>query len=404
MVISVLALFGALGIVLSGRADVALFTTIIATLALFQLFILSLCVLQGMKRLSKVDQKIAPGIFQVAMGDLSFRLYMGAICSISLLHLFLMAVNINYAAIHLVLFAVSMDLLIIFTQKFFSFSSVDGILLQFERQVERELKRRNPEAALTFCEAICQVGSSAVRDHNGLQGASALNTLYTGTEQLIAWAPLAQLFSSKYRIGADLPLVERLQVLVIYISQRVLWIMKDALHNNVLPIGEHAISFLGRVSCYLVNKHPEIAHVPMVQLMAAVQELSPKEIELIEVHLAVTFSEVIKTMLHEARAQKRVLIEPLMHLLRLLGLQMRESYQRKSGQNIALLMQPFAEIAEMLAEPEIAGLNGISQVKEELQRVFMQFSTLEAIQTGTFQPAAQTGFSDADSSSSFKQG
>ncbi len=403
MVITGLALLGALGMVLAGKAEAAFFPSLISTLALFQLFILSLVVLQGIKRLVKVDHKIAPGIFQVAMADIPSRIFMGAICFISLLQLFLVALNVDYAAIHLVLFACSIDLMIMFTQKFFSFSSVDGLLHQFERQVESELKKRNPEGALSWCEAICQVGASAIRDHNALQGAASLNTLYLGTEQLIAWAPLAQLFSSKYRIGADLPLVERLQVLIIYISQRVLWLMRDALHSNVLPIGEQAISFSGRVSCYLVNKHPEIAHIPMVQLMANAQELASVEIEQIEVHLAVTMSEVIKAMLYEAKVQKRVIIEPLMHLLRLLGLQMKSSYQRKSGQNIALLMQPFAEIAEMLAEPDLMSIEGMSQVKDELQRIFMQFSTLEAIQTGTFDQPTETGFTATDSTSSFQQ-
>ncbi len=402
MVITVLGLFSALLIVLFEKSSMHISGNVIYIFSVFQIALLFVISLQLFKRISKIDYSVASGIFQISMKDWLVRSFFIGVVAVSFIQFILASIGTTQSFVHVILFALALDLLVQYGHRLYGFMSIEGLLDQYQKQVEKQLKMRDPEGALSWCEAICQVGASAIRDHNVLQGSQALNALYFGSEQLVTWAPLATLFSTKSRIGTDLPLLDRLQVLVIYISQKAIWIMKDSLGSKLVPIAESSISFFGRLSCFLIGKHPEIAHVPIIQLVSAVQDLSEKELDQIDVHVALTMSEVMKSLLLEAQVQKRIVQEPFIHILRLLEAHIRRSFQRKKGQSIALLMQPFAEIGQILADPSIMSLEGAGRIKEELQRLFVQLSTLESIQSGSFEPS-QNPVIPSDSSSSFAQ-
>jgi hypothetical protein len=91
------------------------------------------------------------------------------------------------------------------------------------------------------------------------------------------------------------------------------------------------------------------------------------------------FSEVTKALIDRAVVRGLSDKGAILKVLAILEARVKESFRREKTINPALLMQPFAEVGQMLAGASYSTLPDREEIIAELRRILNQFAALEGV-------------------------
>lgn len=356
----------------------------------------------ALKAALKIDQKKLSGYLSLYRQQPLFKLLYWALLLLPLVQVALLFSSLAHFGLHLLFVGLYLDLCIKFTHYYLRALSDEGVLDIIVHSAEKCLKSKDQEGALIGCQRICQYASSAVHRGLFLTVAASYHALLKLFESMLAWAPLVMLFSGKDgRGGVELSLLERLQVLTGYVVKKAVAIIRIALSKQEIESAEEGVSFIAKMSCLLAQKHPELAYLPFAQLTLSLEQGGISggiQDNSIDAHLALTISETVKSIVLDAHDIRSLSQQSLLQMVRILEKHMKGVLQRTPGMSMALILQPFAEIGQLLGTSALFQTGELELLRQELQRLFAQFVTLESLQV-----APQGVGATSDSTSSFSQ-
>jgi hypothetical protein len=116
-----------------------------------------------------------------------------------------------------------------------------------------------------------------------------------------------------------------------------------------------------------------------------------------DLEVSATFSEIVKSLIDRSTAKAISDSLTITKVLKTLDTYLKESFRLNKSINPALLMQPFAEIGNMLAAKKYDTLPDRDTILAELKRLLAQFAALETVSTHL------ENLSESDTAASYKE-
>lgn len=177
--------------------------------------------------------------------------------------------------------------------------------------------------------------------------------------------------------SADISMLDRTTYLAAFLLRRLEWIFQRALHNHVEPISEEVLKSYAKIGYTLAKFHPTLAFLPLGFLERSIETATLFDCEEVAGRAEVILSELIKSFIALSQEKQESYLELVLRALTHLERGVKISYKKNSGMGVALLMQPFAEIASILVEERYKTLPNRIEILAELKRILQQFGELE---------------------------
>jgi hypothetical protein len=163
-------------------------------------------------------------------------------------------------------------------------------------------------------------------------------------------------------------------------AKRLSWVIKEACEIGSSTALEEAVRLTGKLFLTFHGYHPSLGFLLLVTLSQVSQRLDGKIPRWDrDVELMTAFSEVIKSLIDRTLERKVSDTASITKVLAILETHVKESYRREKSVNPAFLMQPFAEIGQMLANPRYNALEDRDEIISTLRRILAQFAALETV-------------------------
>lgn len=182
------------------------------------------------------------------------------------------------------------------------------------------------------------------------------------------------------------------------IAKRLSWCVRAACEAKIPAALEDIVRLYGRTFLTFHNRHDSLGQVTLFSLSQSMQRSgTPEEQVERDLEVSAAFSEIVKTIIDRTVERGIADSSTIFKLLKTLDTYLKESFRINKSINPALLMQPFAEIGNMLAAPKYASLPDRTNILSELKRLLTQFSVLETVASRLDIPA------ETDTAASYKE-
>ena len=182
-------------------------------------------------------------------------------------------------------------------------------------------------------------------------------------------------------------------------AKRLAWVIKEACETGSPTALEEAVRITGRLFLVFHGYHPSLGLLLLMTLSQTSQKgegkIAPWDRD---VELMSAFSEVVKALIDKSLDKGISDTESITKVLAILETHVKESFRREKSVNAAFLMQPFAEIGQMLAAPRYNALPGRDEIITVLRRALAQFAAIETV-TGRLEIAGE----GTDTKASFRE-
>lgn len=175
-------------------------------------------------------------------------------------------------------------------------------------------------------------------------------------------------------------LLDSYTVVEAMVAKRLSSICREALQSESLIGFETLIWLDGKLALAFHRRYPSLGHLILLSISLTLQQAegaidcTSREIEYIAM-----LSELIKSYIDQTLATKRSDRAAIFRTLSLLESHLKESFRLDRKINPAFLMQPFAEVGELLAEDKYTTMPDRDEVLAELRRLLSQFAVLESV-------------------------
>lgn len=252
----------------------------------------------------------------------------------------------------------------------FLLSRVTKECLQFvELGKERE--------AFDWLDGLIEVANKSTRKGSSHVASYALDQVLVLVEEYVGAA--SKSLRAYPALSSQTSLLDRVNYLSVYVCKRFEWIFKTALHAKMDTVADEVIGVLGKMSLYLIKYHPNLAHLPLLFIEKCARMALELNFEDVVVRVNATLSELVKSYITIASEQKESLRNVTFIALSHLEEIVKETFQKNRDISPALLMQPFAEIGQMLGEAQFQEFPDREALLQELRRILSQFNALDLI-------------------------
>ena len=274
-----------------------------------------------------------------------------------------------------------------------------GIILDLLRVAFFRLQyRRSPEGIADW---LIETMRSAVRHHDEKSHTTSFEAVFTLIIAFLKNGDMGslRLFCQKIVTASDLwlgsmarislfrvpseteeTLLDRYSIAEAMSAKRLAWVIKEACEIGSPTALEEAARLSGRLFLTFHGYHPSLGFLILVTLSQASQKADGKiEPWDRDVELMPAFSEVIKALIDKSLERGTSDTASISKVLTILETYVKESFRREKSVNPALLMQPFAEIGQMLASVRYNALQGRDEIVSILRRILAQFAALETV-------------------------
>ncbi len=194
-------------------------------------------------------------------------------------------------------------------------------------------------------------------------------------------------------------LLDRYSVAEAKTAKRLAWVVSEACDMGNPTALEEAVRLVGRLFLTFHGSHPSLGFLLLVSLSQVCQKTEGKiDRWELDVEVMAAFSEVIKSLIDKSMERGVSDTESIKKVLAILETYVKESFRREKSVNPAFLMQPFAEIGQMLAAPRYNALADRDEIIATLRRILAQFAALETV-TGRLEISGE----GTDTKASFRE-
>lgn len=169
---------------------------------------------------------------------------------------------------------------------------------------------------------------------------------------------------------------DKINFLSLFVSERLQWLYQNAVRLHAHPVAEEVLSEFAKLALFF-SRHNERVAMLCVSFITKCALFSKNEDALIRASL--TLSQLCKEVYRESRERRESLRDLLLNALFAAEQIVKELYKKNKEINPALLMQPFAEIAQFLGQAEGEGIPERQEVLKEIRRILASFQSLELV-------------------------
>ncbi len=367
------------------------------------LMVLSMsCYLITARAVLKEERYAIPAAFKLYMADISLRGAVVGIVAYFLYTLFLdMLPQFNRfldkwqgIALWLFLTGGAIDLLRLQARRGMRFASPTMVAKFLDKAFVRSLRHQDEVGAMAFFDS-CNAGVVRAAKEGSLDVAlAAFGAQVSMVEHFVGTSAMRSLMAKDGAEGASL--LDRVGYFVAYVCRRSFWAYEAILRAKEEPMAEEQVAFLGRVALVLARYHPSLINVPLNALGQVAERALDHKMEVAAERTILTLAEICKALTRESLRTGQPCRESFQTALSILERLVKESFKRNKTSPIALLMQPFAEIANALGSSDMDALPDRDHFLSELRRILGELNALEAVMQGvsemsTIEPYATPG-------------
>lgn len=205
------------------------------------------------------------------------------------------------------------------------------------------------------------------------RGVQALYDLLNNYVQIMA---LHEVLASKNSTPESV--FDRFNFLCVYICKKLEWIFQALLKAGIDPIAEEILASFGKLALFCLKQHPSLGQIPFSFITKCSQFAFKRGDQEIVVRGIVTLSEACKMCIEFSKEKGISYKSSIVSIILDIESLVKAQYQQQEA-NVPLLMQPFAEIGEVLGSPEYANILDRDAILKELKRLLAEFQALEVV-------------------------
>ena len=244
--------------------------------------------------------------------------------------------------------------------------------------MKRSVRRRNERLHTMAFEMVFAVIVAYM--HKGQPG-----ELRLFCQKIVAGADLwlgsiARLRMFRLPSESEESLLDRYTVAEAMTAKRLSWLAKEACEIGNPVAFEETVRLIGRLFMAFHNFHPSLGFFLLFSLSQTVQNVDGKIARWDrDLEVSMGLSEVVKSLIERSIDRNISDKESILKVLAILETHVRASFLQEKSMNPAFLMQPFAEIGQMLGESRYETLPDRDEVLAQLRRVLAQFAAIENV-------------------------
>lgn len=163
-------------------------------------------------------------------------------------------------------------------------------------------------------------------------------------------------------------------------AKRLAWVVHEACAIGNPTAVEESVRLIGRLFLIFHAYHASLGFLLLMALSQTSQKMEETEEKReLDVEISSAFSEVIKALVDRSIERRTAETATIAKVLAILETHVKELFRREKGMNPALLMQPFAEIGQMVGSERYQALADRDEIIAHLRRILAQFAALETV-------------------------
>ncbi len=196
-------------------------------------------------------------------------------------------------------------------------------------------------------------------------------------------------------INKDASVLDSYMIVEAMVAKR----MSSVLQAESLVVLETLIWFEGKLSLAFHGRHASLGYLLLFSLSVTLQHLEGKiDRTSREIEYITMLSEIIKAFIDRTVATRISDRTSIFRALALLESHLKESFRMDRNINPAFLMQPFAEVGQLIADEKYAQMPDREDIIAELRRLLSQFAALEGVRA-----QMDIGVEGTDTKASYKE-
>ncbi len=293
----------------------------------------------------------------------------------------------NLAVVHylivfwIVLFGLACDALRLYIQRMMHYSHHIFLLDKVVHECLHAVATGRETEAYEWIDNIIEAATKSMRK-------GSFHTASYALEQALAivegYVPAFQRSLRSHPIATiETSLLDHVNSLCIYLAKRLQWVFEEALDEKMDPVAEDIISIYGKISLHFARYNPSLAHVPLQFIEKCAQYALVTNHDEIASRAAITLSELVKNYITLSKEKEESYRELVMITFSHLEEITDAIFKKNREINPALLMQPFAEVAELVGSEQYQAFLDREAILEALKRILTKFNALDIIMTIT---------------------
>lgn len=184
-----------------------------------------------------------------------------------------------------------------------------------------------------------------------------------------------------FRLAKEDTLLDRYSIAEAMTAKRLAWAMKVAGQDGNPAALEEAMRLYGKLFMTFHNYHESLGYLLFLSLsqnLLKIEKLGELDKD---AEFMMVCSELVKSLIDRSTERRVTEKNSVLRILKVLENYVRECFRRDKTISPAFLMQPFAEIGQLMAGERYATLPERDDILSELRRILAQFSALEMVST-----------------------
>lgn len=276
------------------------------------------------------------------------------------------------------LFGITFDVIRFQIRRMMSYSDGLFLLMRIKSEFVKDIEKGKDQEAFDLVDTLVDVLGKSVRTASTYVAVHTLNEMLLVIESYVGATGIY--LRGRPEEASKTSLLDRTSYFCAYVSKRLEWVFHFALTEKMEPIAEEIIVIFGKFSLYFVKYHPSLSHLPLLFIERFAKFAIDKGNDEVAIRAQATLSELIKNYMllakEKGESMKEIAFNAFSHLEEIV----KEMYRKNKEMNVALLMQPFAEIGQFLANPELESLIDREEILNELRRILGEFNALDTLQ------------------------
>lgn len=291
------------------------------------------------------------------------------------------------------------DLLSLYLKRSFQYTSVPFLLQMTARDLEKAVKNKDEAKAFEWLEVAVDACAKATRKQQIRLASTSLNGVQMLMETYVMQLARSEMMLTPQN-GSGITFLDKVNSMCIFVSERLMWVFEAAVDERVAPIAENIIGQFGKMSVFFARHNPDVASIPISFLEKCSRIAKNAEQYDLLIRISLTLSETSKQLLAYTKERNESFRDLIMTSLGGLEQVVKMIYKQNRDVNVALLMQPFAEIGEFIGSDKMQAFPNRDEVIKEIRRVLTEFQALQVVTKNVETIAPHVA---EDSSSSYQQ-
>ncbi|MDB6081918.1 MAG: hypothetical protein JWO53_1190 [Chlamydiia bacterium] len=272
---------------------------------------------------------------------------------------------------------IAVDVLYSYLRRIGRYSNHQFLLEKMKRNCLKSISEGREGEGFEWLNNVVEVAQKSIQKGSSHIAVSALSQIVAIIEGYSG--AVNKSFVSNPLRSEGVSFLDKVNYLSFYIGKRLEWIYQCALDSRMIPIADEVIKTLGKISLYFIKSHPPTAYIPLLFIEKCGKVAVEMNCEEGGFQASAMLSELTKKYIAISKQKQASLHDVILLSLRHIEQIVACAFQKNKEINAALLMQPFAEVGQMLGSPEYQEFPDREEIIQELRRCLTKFNALDLV-------------------------